>query len=74
MTKVNKESKVERIMEKLKHSKYYMTTDLHIVKHLEENGIEPYNIGEHRQHKGIRIYFYGNSSMLRACIYHYYGM
>ena len=64
----------EKLFERLKHQKYYMTTNLHIVRYLESEGIKPYNIGEHYQHKGIKVYFYGNSSMLRACIYHYYGM
>ena len=62
----------EKLKQRLNHSKYYMTTDLHIVDFLEEKGIVPYNTDEHKQHKGIIIHFYGNSSKLRACLYEWY--
>ena len=68
----NKKSMPERLRERLQTQKYYMTTDLHIIRFLEEKGIKPYNTDEHKQHKGIIMYFYGNSSKLRACLYEWY--
>lgn len=62
----------EKLREKLKHSKTFITSDLNIVRYLGGEGISPYNIEPSKKHNNINMYFYGNSSMLRACLYHYY--
>lgn len=62
----------EKLKERLKTQKYYMTTNLHIVRYLESEGIKPYNIEPSKKHKHINMFFYGNTSMLRACLHNYY--
>ena len=68
----NKNNMPEKLREKLKHSKTFITSDLRIVRYLEEEGIKPYNIEPSKKHKYINMFFYGNSSKLRACLHKYY--
>lgn len=65
----------EQLKEALETKKTYITSNINIVTFLMTKGVLPYNSTEDRNenHKGIRIFFYGNSSKLRAYIYEYYN-
>lgn len=63
----------EKLFERLKHQNYFMTTNLKIVKFLLEKGVVPYNNKKDKYNPNIIIFYFGNSSKLRACLYEYFG-
>ena len=62
----------EKLKEKLRTSNYYMTSNIKIVTFLTKKGVIPYGSSPNRNNPSVNIYFYGNSSKLRACLHIYY--
>ena len=63
----------EKLFERLKHQNYFMTTNLNIVKFLLEKGVVPYNNKKDKYNPNIIIFYFGNSSKLRACLHEYFN-
>ena len=62
----------EKLKQRLQTQKYFLTTNEDIVDYLSKEGVKPYNSKPDKYNPNAIAYFYGNSSMLRACLYHYY--